>query len=335
MNKTHTVAIIGLGIMGRRMLSNMRLHPLFEPVALWDPSEESCRKARQEAPEVPIVASAEAALAAADAIYLACPPLPRKAYALATAAAGKAMFLEKPLGIDIAASRDLVMQLEQAGVPTAVNFTQAAGAALAEMQRAINANETGPIVGIDIIVNYAAWPRVWQVEADWLRFRAEGGYTREVISHFVFFSERLLGQTEVVWARPSYPTTTESAQPQALTPLCETDVAARLETADGIPINIFGSVGGAQPDRQEVTVRCTQRSYRILEFYQLWCSEGEAFNEILERPADPRRETLQRQLSELDKCIRGETHLLATAQEALSVQEKIESILNITRGQNA
>jgi parallel beta-helix repeat protein len=38
----------------------------------------------------------------------------------------------------------------------------------------------------------------WQVEADWLRFAAEGGYTREVISHFLFLSQRVLGPLELV-----------------------------------------------------------------------------------------------------------------------------------------
>jgi len=38
-----------------------------------------------------------------------------------------------------------------------------------------------------------------------LRFRAEGGYVREVISHFVFFAERILGPTRLIWARPDYP----------------------------------------------------------------------------------------------------------------------------------
>ena len=36
----------------------------------------------------------------ADIVYLACPPVPRKAYALAAAGQGKAVFLEKPLGIN-------------------------------------------------------------------------------------------------------------------------------------------------------------------------------------------------------------------------------------------
>ncbi len=318
MSMKHKIAVIGLGIMGRRLLGNLRNHVAFEPVALWDPSGEACEKARAEAPEVPVVGSAEEAMAAAEVVYLACPPVPRKAYALDAAAAGKGVFLEKPLGIDVAESRDLVRCLEQAGVPAAVNFTQAAGRALSEVQRAKKAGEMGELQGVDIVVTYPAWPRAWQVDADWLRFRAEGGFTREVISHFVFFSERVLGPTKLVAAHPSYPADAD---------LCETHVLARLENADGVPVTILGSVGGAQPDRQEVTVKGSARSYRIAEFYQLWSSEGGDFTEVLQRPADPRRDSLQRQLNELDNCLTGEPHLLATPQEALSVQEKIEGIL--------
>lgn len=314
----HKIAVIGLGIMGRRLLGNLKDHVAFEPVALWDPSEEACRKAGAEAPDVAIVGSAEEAMAAADVVYLACPPVPRKAYALDAAAAGKAVFLEKPLGIDVTESRDLVRCLEQASVPAAVNFTQAAGRALSEIQRAKKAREMGDLQGIDIVVTYSAWPRAWQVDADWLRFRAEGGFTREVISHFVFFSERVLGPTKLITAHPSYP-----SDPA----LCETHVLARLENDAGLPVTILGSVGGAQPDRQEVTIKGSARSYRVSEFYQLWSSEGEDFKEVLQRPADPRRDSLQRQLNELDNCLQGEPHLLATPAEALSVQEKIETIL--------
>ena len=70
-----------------------------------------------------------------------------------------------------------------------------------------------------------------------------------------------------------------------------------------------------------------RRSYRITDFYELTASEGGAFTPAQEPAADPRVESLQRQLTELDNCLRGEPHLLATPQEALSVQEKIEAML--------
>ena len=42
---TTNVAIIGLGIMGTRMLQHMRKHKEFNPNYLWDPSPIACKKA--------------------------------------------------------------------------------------------------------------------------------------------------------------------------------------------------------------------------------------------------------------------------------------------------
>ena len=42
---TVKVAIIGLGIMGTRMLAHMRLHQKFEPDYLWDPNPTACENA--------------------------------------------------------------------------------------------------------------------------------------------------------------------------------------------------------------------------------------------------------------------------------------------------
>lgn len=47
---TVNAAIIGLGIMGRRMLEHMERHPGYQPVALWDPDPAACREALALAP---------------------------------------------------------------------------------------------------------------------------------------------------------------------------------------------------------------------------------------------------------------------------------------------
>jgi predicted dehydrogenase len=316
---TVKTAIIGLGIMGRRMLEHMERHPGYTPTTLWDPDAAACATAQTLAPNAMVTATAQQAIAAADLVYLACPPVPRKAYALAAAEAGKAVFLEKPLGVDIAESEALVAGLAAHGVPAAVNFTQAAGAALTDVARSAQAGEMGEVLGVDMVVTYAAWPRAWQVAADWLRFRDEGGMTREVISHFLFFSERILGPLSVVWARPSYPTADAA--------LCETQMLARLETADGRPVSILASVGGAQPDRQELTIKGTKTSRRITDFYVDAQSDGGDFVELRARPADPRAASLKAQLDDLLQCIAGKPNRLATPAEALRVQKLVETML--------
>jgi predicted dehydrogenase len=271
------------------------------------------------APGVHVAANAQAAMAGADVVYLACPPGPRKTYALQAAAAGQGVFMEKPLGTDNAQSRDLVVQLRQARLPGVVNFTQAASRGFEELNRAIAAGETGELLGIDIVVNYPAWPRAWQKDADWLRLRDEGGYTREVISHFLFLAGRFLGPLNLQHASPRYP--------QDPT-LCELDMLARLSTADGKPVTVMATTGGQQPDRQEVTVRGSRMNHQFREFFQLWRSDGGPWVEAVDwRTEDPRSSALQRQLSEVDLWLHGKPHKLATAEEALAVQELVEAML--------
>ena len=45
----HKTGIIGLGIMGRRMLEHMHRHAEFAPTALWDPNADACAQAAADA----------------------------------------------------------------------------------------------------------------------------------------------------------------------------------------------------------------------------------------------------------------------------------------------
>jgi predicted dehydrogenase len=315
---TIKVAIIGLGIMGRRMLEHMRLHSDYEPDYLWDPEENACKLALKENPQAHIMENSSDAIQAADLVYLACPPVVRKAYALEAAKSGKALFLEKPFGVDVEDSVDLVTQLEGYAVPTAVNFSQASGIALTDLLEAKDRGDMGSILGVDMIITYPSWPRQWQKEADWLRFKAEGGMTREVISHFLFFSERVLGPLKVVSANTTYPD-----DPL----LCETEVLARLESRQGCPVNILASVGGVQPDRQEFTIKGSLKSRRISEFYKDAESGGGEFIMLRDDPSDPRAVSLKGQLDDLSLNVKGLPNRLATIQEALRVQRLVERIL--------
>ncbi|MEM6744913.1 MAG: Gfo/Idh/MocA family oxidoreductase [Pseudomonadota bacterium] len=314
---TRTAAIIGLGIMGRRMLEHMGRHDGISPVAAWDPDPAARAAAEAIAPGLG-VDGAQAAIDAAEIVYLACPPIPRKALALQAAEAGRCLFLEKPFGVDVAEAEDLAARLHASGVLAAVNFTQAAGVALGDAARAVEAGELGALAGADIVVSYAAWPRAWQKAADWLRFRAEGGATREVISHFLFFAERILGPLELVWARPSYP-------PDPA--LCETHLAARLVSADGLPVSVMLSVGGAQPDRQELTLKGAAASRRVREFFLAEVSDGGAWAPAGETAEDPRAPALRAQLDGLLALAEGRPSPLATVQEALRVQRLVEAML--------
>jgi predicted dehydrogenase len=315
---TISTAVIGLGIMGRRMIEHMLPHPHFAPVALWDPNPAAREAAGALVPEATVTRGWREAVEAADLVYLACPPGPRRVYALHAAETGKALFLEKPLGTNVDESRALAKTLARTGTARAVNFTQASGEALANIRREARSGALGELMGAEIVVSYSAWPRAWQREADWLRYRNEGGMTREVISHFLFFAERVLGPLRVEWAHPAY---------RAGTALCETAMLALLRTVSGKQVTVSANIGGAQPDRQELTIKGSRASHRVSEFYIEARSDGGAFTELRPPPADPRAHSLRAQLDELALCVQGKPNRLATVDEALRVQILVETML--------
>lgn len=61
-------AIVGLGIMGRRMIEHMVRHEGYEPVARWDPCPNSYAQAMPLAPDAVIATSADAAISTADLV---------------------------------------------------------------------------------------------------------------------------------------------------------------------------------------------------------------------------------------------------------------------------
>ncbi|MBT4019449.1 MAG: Gfo/Idh/MocA family oxidoreductase, partial [Alphaproteobacteria bacterium] len=144
-DKIIRVGIIGLGVMGQRMLTNMQGHASFEVTAAWDPLAEACTAAQGAAPGLNIVASAAELIASdiTDLIYIACPPHWHREYADLAMDAGKPVYCEKPLGIDLADSEAFVARLEETGTKNIVNFAQSQCRAVAEIERAIKSGEIG------------------------------------------------------------------------------------------------------------------------------------------------------------------------------------------------
>ena len=299
----------------------MRIHKKFEPDYLWDPDQSACQRATLLDSKSCIMDSASDAIRQADLVYLACPPAVRELYAIEAAAAGKALFLEKPFGINIDDSARMMGRLKSYDVPIAVNFTQASGIVLTDLLAAEKRGDMGALLGVDIVVTYPDWPRLWQKDAEWLRFRAEGGMTREVISHFLFFSERVLGPLSLLSAHTTYPDDSS---------LCETGVLARLVSEKKQEVSILATVGGTQPDRQEVTVKGTKTSRRVTNFHRDSISDGGDFTSLREPPEDPRGTSLKAQLDDLSLHLASKPNRLATMEEAFRVQTLVEGILGET-----
>jgi 1,5-anhydro-D-fructose reductase (1,5-anhydro-D-mannitol-forming) len=305
--------------MGRRMLGSMAHSRKFRVQSAWDPDAGACDRTRAAYPEIRIADSAEDAIEAEDTsvVYIACPPVWHKGHAIAAMASGKAVYCEKPLGIDVAQSRDLVEQARQADVVNIVNFSLASAAAVQDIEKRLETGALGDVVGVDVRVHFSRWPREWQMDAAaWLGFREQGGFTREVLSHWIYLTERLFGCARLVGAAARYPGDGRA----------ETHVVAELESG-GLPVSVAGSVGGAGPDLVEYTIWGTRQSCRIFDWNRLFSSDGAEWTPQLTHIDDPRQLGYQLQLDNAAAAIAGAEHSMPNFADALSVQILIEEIL--------
>jgi predicted dehydrogenase len=318
MARSYRVAVIGLGVIGRRMLANMPRQGRLEIAGGWDLDPAACAEARAAFPGLAIAGSAGALIAdpGTDVVYIGVPPRAHAVYARAAMAAGKAVFCEKPLGVDLAESRALAAEMAASGLPHAVNLSLAAAPGVARMREAIRTGETGMIVGADIRLHFGTWPRGWQAGAAWLAGRDEGGFTREVATHFLYLAADLLGAGRLLGASVAWPGGQGA----------ETHATARLEFG-GVPVTYAGSVGGAGPDLVEFTLWGRRSSWRMTEFYRLWRSDGEGWEDAMPGVEAAAPVAYMRQLDELVQLLDGEPHVLPGFAEALAVQELVEGIL--------
>ncbi len=318
-----SVAVIGLGVMGQRMLSSMSLHDKYKLTVAWDPDNTVCEKIKTQYAPIEIADSALTAITRedVDAVYIASPPKSHREYAIAAAKAGKVVFCEKPLGVDLADSQSLVEAVEATGAANTVNFPFADSAAINLIDEKIKDGTVGEVTGVDLRLHFARWPRGWQHSASWLSERAEGGYVREVGSHYVYLIEKLFGKAVLKDASVKY---------QSDPKLCETHFTANLACGD-IPISFAGGSGGVGPDRVEFTVWGSQKSYRLWDWVNVKSTNGGDWVEELTDIEDKRVDGYIKMLDSFSALVERKSHQLPSLRAALSVQQIIEEILKYQR----
>ena len=312
-----TLGIIGLGIMGERLLRAALEHAAesVTPVAVWDPSPAAAARLAGIPGAPRMLATPDAVINACDCLYIAAPPAAHISLADAAIVAGRSVFIEKPLATSPIEARAFVARAEAASARAAVNFPMASSPAVAQLS-AWRAELTAQ--SLEIEVAFPTWPRGWQqAAASWLAQRAEGGFTREVVSHFLFLTRRQLGPLKLLEAQTSYPAGDGA----------ETAIAARL-TAGGVPVMLKGSVGTTTKDDHNTwtlngAIRLRDWSFaERLGVDGAWAQAPDALPNEKMRPM-----VLKGQLAQVATMTRGEAHRLATLREALEVQEIVEAIL--------
>lgn len=314
------LGIIGAGIMGER-LAQAAVGQAADSVritGIWDPAEAAVARVRRDLPGIAAADLPEALIAASDCVYVAAPPAAHLEHAGRILAAGRALFCEKPLAVDVAAATALVAGA--AGARAAVNFPFASSFAVQRLRQWIAEGAVGTPQSLAIEVAFAEWPRSWQRDAaGWLDGAAQGGFTREVVSHFLFLTLRLLGPLDLQVRAAVFDAPDQS----------ERSINATM-TAGGVPVTLTGGIGiTAKDDHNLWTLSGDAGKVRLRDWSfaerlrdGAWEADPDALPNAQMRPL-----VLQRQLAGVAAMTRGEPHHLATLDEALAVQRVVEAIL--------
>ena len=317
------VGVIGLGVMGQRMLARLVEHPRLRAVRVWDADPAALARTLAAYPALTAAASAEDLIATSGlhTLYIATPPGPHMALANAAFDAGLAVLCEKPLTVDFAAARTTIARIERERLRAGVNFSLASSPGLQSVQAALAggaADGLGPLQSVHIELAFAAWPRPWQAAAGaWLAERAEGGFGREVLSHFVFVLQRVLGPARVLSARPDYPADGRGA---------ERALQARLD-AGGVPVTVDARVGGDAEDHNRMVWQGRDGALALQAWFGLQQRRGDGPWQTLGEPAALRLQGQAAQLDQWAALVDGRPQGLPGFAEALAVQETIETLL--------
>ena len=292
------------------------------PIGVWDPSPAAAARLAEVAPGVAMLDGAAAVIEACDCLYVAAPPKAHLPLAEAALGAGRAVFLEKPLAVDLAEARDFVAKAEALGARAAVNFPMASSPGVAQLVRLAGGRRG----------RRCREPRhrgrlrhlAARLAAGCGKLAGPPGGGRlhpgGAVAHFLFLTRRQLGPLVLQEATVTYPGGDAA----------ETAITARL-TAGGVPVTLAGGVGTTPKDDHNTwTLRGPAGAIRLHDWSVAerldadggWQPAPDAMPNARLRP-----EVLRRQLASVAAMTRGKTHPLATLREALEVQEVVEAIL--------
>jgi predicted dehydrogenase len=163
-----------------------------------------------------------------DAVYIATPPDSHCPYTLQVAAAGKPIYVEKPMGRNHAECTKMIDACEKAGVPLFVAYYRRALPNHVKVKRLVDSGAIGDVRFVNIRLY---WPTNWQLDlSKELPWRVDpeiagGGYFFDLASHTFDFLDFVLG--------PVTEATGSVANQTNLYP-AEDIVAANFEFASGV-----------------------------------------------------------------------------------------------------
>jgi myo-inositol 2-dehydrogenase / D-chiro-inositol 1-dehydrogenase len=250
------VAVIGTGFIGSVHAKNIARHPDAELVAVSDANIEFAKKVAATTGARVVSDIAEVfSDQAIQAVLIATPTDTHVEYLKRAAAAGKAIYCEKPIGLDYEEAEKAVREVRAAGVPVMLGFNRRFDASHAAVKEAIDRGEVGKVEIVQLTSRGPNPPPISYV-------KVSGGQLRDQTIHF-FDLLRWLTNDEPVEVYAIGAALVDPAIGQAgdvdtsivslrmaSGALCQIDSSRRAAYGYDERIEVFGSEGMVESERQ-------------------------------------------------------------------------------------
>ena len=199
------IGVVSLGWMGRLHSASYQRIPSRFPelgirprlVVAADPIEENQQAAVEQFGFAKAVASIDEVLAdpEVEAVSICSPNFLHRDFAVKAAAAGKPFWIEKPMGVSAAQSREIRDAARAAGIATAVGFNYRHAPAIAHLRELVASGRLGRITNVRcwLIADYASspdGPLTWRYDRD----KGGSGVIGDLLSHGADLVQHVTGQ---------------------------------------------------------------------------------------------------------------------------------------------
>ncbi|PKR78427.1 gfo/Idh/MocA family oxidoreductase [Halalkalibacillus sediminis] len=314
MEKIYRIGIIGLGVVGERLLKQFQEHPRMKVVAYCEPNAErmdeiinTYGQATKYADFQKLNRDPEV-----DVVYVAVPPKFHHEITLDAIENGKHILCEKPLANSEEEAKEMYEKAEAANIVNAINFPLPYQPQLSQMRKVIDQGELGEIQRVEFQMYFPRWPRAWQ-QNNWIASREQGGFIREIAPHYLHFVSRLLGMPDHVQSFVDYPSDST---------LCENGFISKMKV-NGIPFLINGLSNVGQKEHLSLKVFGDKSVLELRNWRELFIETEEGDQRQIEVDVEHPNSLIQ----ELELALAQKEHQLVTFKEGYFIQQLLEKIL--------
>jgi predicted dehydrogenase len=315
MKNVYNVGIIGVGVVGERLIKTFNQNPRFRIIQITDKNPTRLQEMAKKYDLTPVEHFREILdNSLVDLVYLAVPPKHHHSIGMKIIESGKAFFCEKPLANSTKEALDMYTFAEEKGVINAMNFPLPYTGAVNKAKNLIQQDYLGKLRRVELTGYFAEWPRHWQ-QNPWIDTREQGGFIREVFTHYIQLVNSFYGEVSDIQSQIAYP------KEQGLS---ERELLATGKLDNGVKVLFNGLCDVGREDFLSLTLFGEKGVVALRNWRNIWIAQKD---EILNQLPYEEENTTNKLVLELAKALDGEPANLVTFKEGYETHKVIEALL--------